>query len=330
LCIFPPRIAPSLRFSVLLTYKNKKRMIANLPTASGYVFDTMHTLIEEQKNLGRWRRSESLSATLHSFKAFRQGKDLPFAALTQSELMAYELWLKHKGLCRNTTSFYMRCLRTAYNRAAESGLTPQNLPFRGVYTGIDKTAKRALTLQAVHRIKELPLRPFSTDEWARDLFLFSLFTRGMAFVDMAFLKKKDLRRGILTYRRHKTGQQLVIKWEPCMQRIVSKYTGKSNKSDYLLPIIRHPQQPLRTQYQSSARKINRHLKDIGLRLNLPLPLTMYVARHTWASIAKSKNVSVSIISEAMGHHSERTTHIYLTSLDTSLVDDANKLILSSL
>lgn len=56
----------------------------------------------------------------------------------------------------------------------------------------------------------------------------------------------------------------------------------------------------------------------------------YISRHAWASIAKSKNIPVSTISEAMGHDSETTTHIYLASLDTSVVDKANSLILKSL
>ena len=51
--------------------------------------------------------------------------------------------------------------------------------------------------------------------------------------------------------------------------------------------------------------------------------TFYKARHAWASIARSEHVPVGTISEAMGHTSERTTRIYLASLDTSAVDEAN-------
>lgn len=56
----------------------------------------------------------------------------------------------------------------------------------------------------------------------------------------------------------------------------------------------------------------------------------YISRHTWASIAKSKNIPISVISEAMGHDSESTTRIYLASLDTSVIDKANKLIIGLL
>ena len=150
----------------------------------------------------------------------------------------------------------------------------------------------------------------------------------MSFIDMAFLKKKDLQNGILTYRRHKTGQQLFIKWEKPMQEIIDKYD--TSQTPYLLPIIKDMDTDEWRQYKNASHLVNDKLKKLGERLGLPVPLTSYVARHAWASIAKSKNIPLSIISEAMGHDSENTTRIYLASLDTSVVDKANSLILKSL
>ena len=86
----------------------------------------------------------------------------------------------------------------------------------------------------------------------------------------------------------------------------------------------------RTQYIYASHNINRGLKLIGAKLGLPVPLTMYVSRHAWASIAKSKNIPLSVISEGMGHDSEATTRIYLASLDTAAIDKANSMILKSL
>ncbi len=121
--------------------------------------------------------------------------------------------------------------------------------------------------------------------YARDLFLFSFYTRGMSFVDMAYLKKRDLQGGVLTYRRQKTGQRLFIKWERPMQEIVAKYDIPG--SPYLLPIIRDTQREERRQYQNAGHFVNRRLKRIGEQLGLAIPLTSYVARHAWASSAKS-------------------------------------------
>lgn len=169
---------------------------------------------------------------------------------------------------------------------------------------------------------------FTLLDLARDLFMFSFYTRGMSFVDMAYLRKSDLRNGILSYRRRKTNRQLFVKWERQMQAIVDKYS--TGDSPYLLPIIKNMETDSRRQYQNASHFVNTKLRKIGVMLGLSMPLTAYVARHGWASIAKSKQVPVATISEAMGHDSETTTRIYLASLDTAHVDRANHLVLSAI
>ena len=140
--------------------------------------------------------------------------------MNQETIEAYEAYLKKNGrLSLNTISFYMRILRAVYNRAVEKELTTQRFPFRHVYTGIEKTIKRAIPQPIIRQIKEKELLTGSSVDYARDMFLFSFYTRGMSFVDMAYLKKKDLHNGILTYRRKKTGQQLSIKWEHACRRL---------------------------------------------------------------------------------------------------------------
>ena len=150
----------------------------------------------------------------------------------------------------------------------------------------------------------------------------------MSFIDMAQLTPSNLHGGTLTYRRQKTSQQLHIKWEPAMQEIVEKY--KTEDSPYLRPIAKGEGSLFWRQYKNAYSRITKQLKKVGEIIGLSIPLTTYVARHSWASIAKSKNVPVSTISEALGHDSEKTTQIYLSSLDTSVVDNANNLIINSL
>lgn len=159
------------------------------------------------------------------------------------------------------------------------------------------------------------------------MFMFSFYTRGMAFVDMAYLRKKDLRGGVLTYRRRKTGQRLHVKWEKCMQEIIDKYPA--SPTGYLLPIITRSGRE-RTQYRNALHLVNSLLKKIALLVGLHTNLTMYVTRHSWASIARSQHIPLSVISEGMGHDSEATTQIYLASLDRSAVDKANRSILKKL
>lgn len=290
-------------------------------------FHFMYDVTVQLSRLGRERTSETYATTLRSFKAFRMGVDVPVDEITPELMLYYEAYLRNRGLAMNTISFYMRILRAVYNRAVEQGLTPQRHPFKPTYTGIARTTKRAVALNVVKRIKALDLPPHSSLDLARDLFLFSFYTRGMSFVDMAYLRKSDLRNGVLTYRRRKTGQRLTVKWERCMQQVVDKYAP--TQTDYLLPIIRPTGNP-RRHYQNALHLVNVCLHSIGERIGLSSRLTMYVARHTWASVARSKHIPISVISEGMGHDSEATTQIYLASLDHSVVDRANAMILRGL
>ncbi len=289
------------------------------------LFNFMQGVIAQLQQMGRLRTSETYRSTLRSFVQFREGKDILFKDIDSDMMLMYEAYLQNQGLVRNTTSFYMRILRAVYNRAVEKDLTVNRNPFKHVYTGIDKTVKRAIPLKAIRQIKNLDLSLHPSLDFARDMFLFSFYTRGMSFIDMAYLKKKDLSKCILSYRRRKTGQQLFIRWEKCMQEIVAKYDNA--QSEYLLPIIKPVYMEERKQYQNAMYLINRKLKIIGNMASIKIPLTMYVARHSWASVAKNKNVPISVISEGMGHDSEMTTRIYLAALDMSEVDKANNMIL---
>ena len=292
------------------------------------LFNFMESLIIKLKQNGKTRTSETYSVTLNSFKKFRKGEDIMLDCLNSKIMEAYEAWHQQRGVAPNTISFYTRILRAAYNRAVEEEIIENRNPFRRVYTGVDKTVKRALPLQIIKKIKYLDLSLTPELDFARDMFMMSFMLRGMSFIDMAYLKKTDLANGYVTYRRRKTGQQLIIEWTNEMQMILDKYP--ENTSEYLLPIIRHAGINERCTYRNVGYNINHNLKRIAEKVGVNVPLTLYVARHSWASAAKAKGIPLSVISEGMGHDSEATTQIYLASLDTSVVDKANSIILKSL
>lgn len=292
------------------------------------LFNFMESIIAKLKQNGKVRTSEMYKSTLNSFKKFRQDEDIMLDCLTSEIMEAYEAWHHKRGVSPNTISFYTRILRAVYNRAVEDDIIENRNPFRHVYTGVDKTVKRALPLVMIKKIKALDLTLTPSLDFARDMFLMSFYLRGMSFIDMAFLRKTDLKNGYVTYRRRKTGQQLIIGWTKEMQMILDKYP--ENTTDYLLPIIRNPGTNERCTYRNMGYNINHNLKKIAKMVGVQIPLTLYVARHSWASAAKAKGIPLSVISEGMGHDSEATTQIYLASLDTSVVDKANSLILKSL
>lgn len=292
------------------------------------LFNFMEGIIAKLKQNGKIRTAETYKATLNSFKKFRQDEDIMLDCLNSEVMEAYEAWHHHRGVTPNTISFYTRILRAVYNRAVENEVIENRSPFRHVYTGIDKTVKRSLPLEVIKKIKGMDLSLNAALDFARDMFMMSFYLRGMSFIDMAYLKMSDLKSGYITYRRRKTGQQLTIEWTNDMQLVLDKYP--ENESDYLLPIIKTVGINERCTYRNVGYNINRGLKQISQMLNLNFRLTMYVARHSWASAAKAKGVPLSVISEGMGHDSEATTQIYLASLDTSAVDRANAMILKSL
>ena len=283
------------------------------------------TLLQQQ---GKQRTAENYQTSLNSFMLFRNNKPLLLDEINPEMMITYEAYLHRKGVSKNSSSFYMRTLRAVYNRAVEKELTMQRNPFKYVYTGVDKTIKRAISLNAIKQIKILDLSSNPHLDFARDMFLFSFYTRGMSFIDMAHLKKQDLSNGTLSYRRRKTKQLLFIHWEKCMQEIVEKYNHNS-ASPYLLPILKSSGKN-RSQYKNALSRTNKLLKEIAQLSGISIPLTLYVARHSWASIAKNQNIPIAIISEGMGHSSETTTRIYLASLDNTKLDKANAKILKGL
>lgn len=293
----------------------------NKPLVVTGVASFSRKLIDDMKRIGKHSAVKRFSATLSSLLKYTGDNDIAWNELTSTFILGYEEFLMKRGLCRNSTSFYMRNLRSILNRAADENFAVPLNPFKHVYMGVDRTAKRAVTIDTVRKIRDLDLTRHPSLSFARNIFMFAFYTRGMSFVDIAFLKKSDMHNGVITYFRRKTRQQIVVKVEPETLRIIESLG--SSDTQYLLPIITDEKADIERQYQNAYSRVNRNIRKIGKMLGLETKLTLYVARHAWASIALSNNVAISTISKAMGHDSEKTTVIYLRSLDTSSVDKAN-------
>ena len=176
---------------------------------------------------------------------------------------------------------------------------------------------------------------------ARDTFLMSFYLRGISFIDLAHLRKSDLKDGYLHYTRRKTGQCLTIRWEDEMQELLEKYQAQTASSPYLFPFLVDDGNKSQDKtidkkkdtvrlYRNAEAHISYHLRKLGAKIGIKGKLTLYVARHSWATTTRDNDISISVISEALGHHSETTTQIYLNSIKSSEVDDANAKILAAL
>lgn len=279
----------------------------------------------------KWSTATNYLRVASTLFAFLEGRDLCFSEMTTQFVEQYNDYLLRKGLVRNSLSFHMRILRALYNKAVRRGYAEQTFPFRDVYTGVDRTKKRAVGEGVISRLIHLELEDKPSMAFARDLFVFSFYTRGMAFVDMAYLRKSDIRNGIIYYVRRKTGQELSVRIEPCIRNIIDKYAARTDASPYVFPILRNekPAECFR-RYKTELRLFNSRLTQLSQLLDLEHNISSYTSRHSWATMARNHNIPLSVISAGMGHTSERTTQIYLTSLENSLIDNANKGLLEIL
>lgn len=287
-------------------------------------FNFIRSMVAKKTAAKRDGTAKTYSDSLASFSSFRNGKDITFDDLNEDVINQYEAWMKNKGLKRNSSSCYLRTLKTLYLKAVELGLAEDKDIFCHVFTGFATTTKRAISIDAIKAIRKLNLENNPALAFARDMFMLSLYLQGMSFVDIAYLKKSDIRNGQLQYSRKKTGQALTISWERPMQEIVDAYSHLTKDTPYLLPIITKQDGTERKQYEKAEHNVNRNLKNIGEMAGLHIPLTTYVARHSWASIMRDMGNDITVVGKGLGHSDIKTTQIYLSTIDNSTVMKANK------
>ena len=298
-------------------------------TADYSITDFFTQQIQKLKNDNRRGTARNYSKTLKSLKAFMKNTDSTFNIVTEQFVESYNTFLIQRGVVRNTISFYMRIFRSVYNKAVTQKIIEQTFPFKNVYTGVDRTRKRAVTETVISQLLSIDLKKSKALQFARDLFIFSFYARGMAFVDIVYLKKSNIQNGYIPSVRHKTGQELTIRIETRLQNIINQYEKKD--SPYLFPILNtEDENKAYSQYEIALNYYNRQLKRLSKLLEPNINLSSYTPRHTWATTARNKNVPLSIISAGMGHSSEKTTLIYLTKIDNSIIDEVNKAIIDSI
>lgn len=295
-------------------------------TTSEYVYDYMGHIADSLEKLGKNGNSNVYRGTLRVLQSFNPKPNLTFEEINYGFIKNFEIYLQQKGCKINTISLYLRTLRSVYNRAIRDGIVAEEYyPFKKITIRKEKTMKRAIYKEEIAAIRDLNISSFRLD-LARDIFLFSFYMRGMSFKDIAFLKVSNIMGERLYYSRQKTAQKLNIKITDKVWEIIRKYNDLSDRSAYIFPLIQYPGKNEYHQYKNAYREVNRRLKIIGNRLHFRFPLTTYVARHSWASIAKRSGIPISVISEGLGHDSEKTTQIYLDSFESTVLDAANEVI----
>lgn len=291
------------------------------------VFAFLQEQVAKKELMKRQGTARTYGNAYRRFKAFRKNVDLTFDELTPDMIACYEAWLIDRRLKPNSIRCYLRTLNTLFSKAVEEKLLSDTNLFCHVRLSYVKTTKRAISEKEMRAIATLQLPEGTSIAFARDVFMFSFYMRGMPFVDIAYLRKKDLKNKMLDYSRKKTNQYLTVEWVKEAQEIIDRYAQTNSASPYLLPIIQQDDGTEQKQYHRMLENINYNLKKIGEMTGLKMPLTTYTARHTWASIARDMDIPIPIISEGMGHNSIKTTQVYLNSIDVSKINEANKKII---
>ncbi|GAB6118876.1 phage integrase SAM-like domain-containing protein [Dysgonomonas termitidis] len=299
---------------------------------------------------GQERTARAYRTVSRGLITFNKGRDIPLSQINACMMKEFESYLKERGKAMNTISYYMRMLRAIYWKAVKEKLIDarRENPFDHVFTGFQKTRKRALDLESLRALNSLDfsaileqqtLRKADTCEPAEGsspldsglytswrYFFFCFHARGMSFVDMAYLRKENIRQGVISYYRKKTGQKIEVTVTAPLQRIIDSFSGEVRYSPYLFPVIRDTDKSPRLQYENGLRLQNKRLKRLSALAGIEGKLSTHVSRHSWATTGKKQNLPLWVISEGLGHSSEKMTYTYLASFDRSTLDRANEQI----
>ena len=305
-------------------------------TFSTYIDQFIHSLITE-KRLGYAKTFQELKS---SIQTHCNTLDFYFTDIDVLWLRGYELFLRERNNADNTIGIRFRSLRVLYNRAITDNIAKQsNYPFDAykVSKFHEQTTKRAIRREDIRNIIDLDLRTITTYhtpylELGRDIFIFSYLSCGMNLTDIANLKYSDIVNERVAYIRQKTGKHISFLLQPPAKDIIEKYRkDKAILQDYVFPIldaqIHKTESQKRDRIKKANKSINRALRKIGAKLELPIDLTTYVARHTYATVLKRSGVNIALISETLGHSDVATTQIYLDSFENSQIDEAMKNLL---
>jgi len=299
------------------------------------LFNFTETLIDKLTRSGRIGNAENFRTALSSFKRFSNGKDIHFELINYKWLTDYEAYHYERGNSPVSLSVYLRALRSIFNKAIMHGIVDETYYPFGRHKYLMPTSprkKRAISKEDILKIEQLVL-PVGSKIWhAQNYFLFSFYTMGMNWSDMAHLKMKNIVNDRIEYIRlktkRKTAKGFSIKINPKIQMILDFYTPGKGKEDFIFPIIMRTESPIliREDIKNRLRRYHENLERIRIRCGISEKLTSYVSRHTWATLAKKSGIDIGIISDALGHQDTVVTRTYLESFGNEEIENANRIV----
>lgn len=305
-------------------------------TVSQQLSDYLESTIDRLKNTGKIESANILQSTKNAWCRFFNRKSFTYEDINYGSIKRFEEFCAMNGNMPNTIFLYLRTLKTAINNGIKEGrITEKYDPFKEIsfakYRRI-KTRKRAISREELHKIEQVVFKPEESKYHSLNYFLFSYYTGGMNFIDLACLKWENISNNHLSYIRKKTNEIINVPLLVPAKKILDTYrmVNPGNQSHYIFPILNETHSKPTTisnRLHKVNMIVNRDLREIGQSLGIETKITTYVARHTFATVMKRNGVPVSIIGQALGHEDEKTTQIYLDSFNMDILQQAfNNLI----
>lgn len=271
----------------------------------------MQTVIEQLEADKKRSAAHIYTYALKSIAEFYGGAGMPMPVdevFTPGRLKEYEEWMRRegmrkrkrepKGLSLNTISTYMRNLKAVYHRMVGEKVLPYNPKlFDDVYTKVESQTKRALELEQMNTLLCTDLRKLPSDlRCVLAYFLLMFLFRGMPFIDLAYLRKQDVKGNRIVYSRHKTGRQMTVRIPKEAMELMKEFKSKNPDSIYLFPILHRQEskkkragkvkkdKELYMDYLRALRGFNLKLEKIASLLLPGVKLSSYVAKHHTISI----------------------------------------------
>ena len=301
------------------------------------LLEMLSTTIQELRANGQWGTAHVYRSARNSFSTFNNNKDIPFYKLDPNLLKSFEIYLRQRKCSWNTVSTYIKTIRSVYHRAVDMKCA-RYIPrlFEHVYTGTRADRKKSLETSDISylvRQTEMSIQEtnyLSQNQQTKVFFVLMFMLRGIPFVDLAYLHKRDLQGNVLSYRRRKTGRALTVMLTPEVMQLVRLVADRNMDSPYLFPILQSEEgsEAAYREYQSALRGFNRRLSTLKQSIGMKSALSTYAARHTWATMAYHCEIHPGIISEAMGHSSIAVTETYLKPFSNKKINEANRIVIS--
>lgn len=292
------------------------------------VYEFWKEQIEDKMAIGKTGSARVSKDTFRVLKQFYKSNDLEFKEVTPYFLNKFEKFMRKRGYTDGGLGVRMRELRALFNKAIENGLVEEKYyPFKKYKVSKLKSGntKKALTREQVKMIENFDTSLNPTLLEAKHYFVFSYYTRGMNFYDMMFLKWSNISNGRIHYKRSKTKGQFSVKVIKPVQDILDFYKKQNRPTDYVFPIIlKEGLKPSQIEHRKNKvlGRYNNKLSKITDLLNLPIKVSSYTARHSFATNLKYAGISTDIISELLGHSDLKVTQSYLKSFEDDVIDSA--------